>query len=136
MEDVVAGHRAVNSWKRVGVESVAGFSEGIIARAWCVALSEAESGGEKVKNDEITFGASSVGDVKESGGDGWVVVGTSEQGVASVCGVGNERGASQGHGSVDKPGLIKRDGFDLEVRVGKTFRLVFMSEETVDAYDE
>ena len=52
-----------------------------------MALAEAESGGEKVKNSEITFAAGGVGDVEESGGNGWVVVGTSEQGVASGCGV-------------------------------------------------
>ena len=89
MEDVVAGHRAVNCGKGIGIESVAGFSEGIIAGAWCMVLSEAESGGEKVKNGEITFGASCVGDVKESRADGREMVGTSEQGVASGSGVGN-----------------------------------------------
>ena len=55
VEDAVAGHRAVSSGKRVGIESVAGFSEGIIARAWCMAFSEAESGGEMVENCEVTF---------------------------------------------------------------------------------
>ena len=64
MEDAVAGHRAVNSGKRVGVESVAGFSEGVIARAWCPGLSESECGGEMVKDSEVTFGTSCVGDVK------------------------------------------------------------------------
>ena len=88
MEDVVAGHRAVNRGKGIGIESVAGFAEGIIAGAWCMVLSEAKSDGEKVKNSEIAFGASGVGDVKESWGDGWEMVGTSEEGVASVCGVG------------------------------------------------
>ena len=50
VENVVAGHRAVNRGKGKGIESVAGFSQGIIAGAWCMVLSETESGGEKVKN--------------------------------------------------------------------------------------
>ena len=133
VEDVVAGHRAVNRGKGIGIVAVAGFTERIIAGAWCVVFTEAESGGEKVKNGEITFAASGVGDVKESGGDGWVVVGTSEQGVASVCGMGKEREECEGHGSVDKPGLIKRDGSDFEVRVGRVVGPMCVGEETVDA---
>jgi hypothetical protein len=62
----------------LGIESVAGFTEGIIAGAWGMVFAETESDGEKMKDSEITFGAGGVGDVKESGGDGWEMVGTSE----------------------------------------------------------
>ncbi len=34
MEDVVAGHRAINRGKEVGIVTVAGFTECIIAGAW------------------------------------------------------------------------------------------------------
>ena len=78
MEDMVAGHRAVDRGVGVGIEAVAGFTKGIIAGARGMVFAEAESDGEKVKCSEITFGASGVGDVEESGGDGWEMVGTSE----------------------------------------------------------
>ena len=86
-----------------------------------------------MKNGEITFAARGVGDVKESGGDGRVVVGASEQGVSSSRGVEKEHGGRQGHGGVRKPGLIKRDSSDVEVRVGRVVGTMGVGEETVDA---
>jgi len=47
-----------------------------------------------VKDCEVSFASGGVGDVKEDWRDGWVVVGTKLQGVASGCGVGKERGRS------------------------------------------
>ena len=61
------------------------------------------------------------------------MVGASEQDVASGSGVGNQRGKGQGHGSVGKPGLIKRDGPDGEVRVARVVGPMGVGEETVDA---
>ena len=54
-------------------------------------LTEAVGSGEKVKDREIGFGACGFSDVKEAGGDGWVLVGTSEKGIASAGGVRKKR---------------------------------------------
>ena len=91
MEDLVAGQWAVDRGKGIGIVAVAGFAESIIAKAWCVIFSDTEGGGDVVKGCEVSFASGGVGDVKEDGGDGWVVVRTTLQGVASGFGVGKER---------------------------------------------
>ena len=91
MENLVAGHCAVDRGKGVGIVAVAGFAESIIACAWRVVFSDAEGGGDVVKDCEVSFASGGVGNVKEGRGDGWVVVRTTLQGVASGVGVGKER---------------------------------------------
>ena len=76
MEDLVAGHWAVGRGKGIGIVAVAGFAESIIAKAWCVILSDTEGGGDEVKDCEVSFASGGVGDVKEDWGYGWVVVRT------------------------------------------------------------
>jgi len=70
----------MNRGEWVGIEKVAGLAEEIIAGAQCMTLAEVVGSGEKVKDREIGFGACSSSDVRESGGDGWILVGMSENG--------------------------------------------------------
>ena len=128
VENVVAGHRAMNRGKGVGIEMVAGLTEEIIAGAWCMVLAEAVGSGEKVKDKEIGFGACGFSDVKETGGDGWDIVWASEQGVAAGGSMGDQRWGGQGHGGVGKPGLIERDGPDGKVRVARVVGPVGVGE--------
>ena len=72
VEDVVAGHWAMDRGKWVGIEVVAGLSEENIAGVLCMTLAEFIGGGDQVKDGQIGFGACCFSDVGESGGDGWI----------------------------------------------------------------
>ena len=92
VEDVVARHWPVDRRKGVGIVTVAGLSEKIIAGACRIMLAEFEGSGYKVKDGQIGFGARGVSDVGKSGGNGRIQVGTSEKGIALFGGVGNKQG--------------------------------------------
>ena len=59
--------------------------------------------------------------------------GALEEFVDSAGGVGEKRRERKGNCAVGEPGLVKRDGFYLEVRVGKVLGQMGVGEETVDA---
>jgi hypothetical protein len=79
VEDVVAGHGTMYSGKGVGIEIVTGKMEELIAGVWLVAeLAEFVGSSDEVKDGQIGVGACGVSDVRESGGNRRVYVGTSE----------------------------------------------------------
>jgi hypothetical protein len=80
MENLESRHRAIDRGNWVGIETVAGFAEGIVAGAWGLKLTKAGGSGEKVKDKEIVFGSRGCSEFKEFGsdGEGRVPFGTTE----------------------------------------------------------
>ncbi len=72
MENLESRHRAIDRGNWVGIVTVAGFAEGVVAKAgaWRIELTKPGGCGEKVKDEEIGFGACGCRDVREFGGEG------------------------------------------------------------------